>query len=328
MIGIVLVNWRGAADTMACVNSLIHGGNTGAFAVVVIDNHSPDNSLETLSCWLDVHLKRTPHPVAPPTPGPVDPHRTVGVWQLPAHHSAPEGEGCRAVHLVTADSNRGFGAGCNLGARIAIAAGCTQIWFLNNDCIAPAGAADAMAAALRSNPRRIFGTVLRYMHDPSRIQAVGGGRFSSITGAVCTTVDIACASRLDFINGASMAMTREVFLETGGFDDRIFMYFEENDLCLRASARGLTFGLVPIDVLHRHGGSQGGGGSVAAWANVLANKYVVLNRHLGFGPWQLIYWMSLLAWSVYPSSVKNRCVASRRVLRAALRGELKEFKQW
>lgn len=127
---------------------------------------------------------------------------------------------------------------------------------------------------------------------------------------------------LDYIYGASMIFSDRARLAIGNFDEKIFMYYEEMDFCLRAKAAGFDFDVVTTDVFHKHGGSQGGV-SVAAWTGVLKNKYYVLNKHFGWGVWTLVYFASLFVRSVLPIGGKRASIGARAALKAILAKEVR-----
>ena len=61
---------------------------------------------------------------------------------------------------------------------------------------------------------------------------------------------------LMWVSGAAMAIRREIFEETGGFDEKFFMYFEDKDLCYRV--KELEYKIVinnEIKVIHFGGKS-------------------------------------------------------------------------
>ena len=51
MIAVILVNWNGANDTIACLESLKK--NEEPHFVVIADNFSTDDSVERIQCWID-----------------------------------------------------------------------------------------------------------------------------------------------------------------------------------------------------------------------------------------------------------------------------------
>ena len=53
------------------------------------------------------------------------------------------------------------------------------------------------------------------------------------------------ALEVDWMAGASLMVRQQVLEETGGFDERFFLYFEETDLCLRAKRAGWTAVYLP-----------------------------------------------------------------------------------
>ncbi len=46
-----------------------------------------------------------------------------------------------------------------------------------------------------------------------------------------------------YVSGVAMLVSRDAFLALGGFDERMFMYYEDIDLCLRASDAGYAVAL-------------------------------------------------------------------------------------
>jgi len=54
-------------------------------------------------------------------------------------------------------------------------------------------------------------------------------------------------------SGCFMVIDREKFLDVGGFDERFFMYFEDNDLCLRLGQTGYRIVYTPFEtVVHMY----------------------------------------------------------------------------
>ena len=94
MTAIIILNWNGADDTLACLDSLRNAA--GDFFVVVVDNHSTDDSLARIAAWVE---QGSPY----------------------------------AVHLLLLDDNYGFARGNNLGIAHALTLGADDLLLLNND---------------------------------------------------------------------------------------------------------------------------------------------------------------------------------------------------
>ena len=53
MTAIIILNWNGADDTLACLQSLTKA--EGEFVAYVVDNGSSDDSLVRIQAWIDEH---------------------------------------------------------------------------------------------------------------------------------------------------------------------------------------------------------------------------------------------------------------------------------
>jgi GT2 family glycosyltransferase len=51
---------------------------------------------------------------------------------------------------------------------------------------------------------------------------------------------------VDWVLGAALCVRREVFEKIGGFDERFFMYFEDEDWCRRAWEKGFRVAYTPV----------------------------------------------------------------------------------
>ncbi len=58
------------------------------------------------------------------------------------------------------------------------------------------------------------------------------------------------------VSGACFAIGAAAFEEIGGFDERYFMYFEDADLCRRATAAGWPIRYLPDVVVDHVGGAS------------------------------------------------------------------------
>ena len=61
---------------------------------------------------------------------------------------------------------------------------------------------------------------------------------------------------VDVVSGAALMVKKTIFSQIGGFDKNIFLYFEENDLCLRIKKLGHKVVYLPqANIIHYGGGS-------------------------------------------------------------------------
>ena len=97
---------------------------------------------------------------------------------------------------------------------------------------------------------------------------------------------------IDYVNGASFFAPVAYLNEVGGFDENIFMYFEEIEYCIRGKKEGFAFRCSDAVIFHKMGGSNFG--LQRAWQEIFKNKYYAMRKHFGFGSWQLFYFASIM----------------------------------
>jgi GT2 family glycosyltransferase len=184
-----------------------------------------------------------------------------------------EFEGLRA-RVVLETANRGYGAGCNRGARESSRA---LLLFLNSDTeVCPGAIAqlaglltdDASAAAVGprlSNPDRSLQPSIQRRPTPWRIfcESLGlanlaGGR-GFLRGHFRTREDHGRRQTVENLMGAALLLRRSAFEEAGGFDEQYFLYAEETDLLTRLGQAGHRILFDPeAEVVHIGGASTGG----------------------------------------------------------------------
>jgi N-acetylglucosaminyl-diphospho-decaprenol L-rhamnosyltransferase len=68
---------------------------------------------------------------------------------------------------------------------------------------------------------------------------------------------------VEFVTGACFVLRKALFDRVQGFDEAYFMYYEDEDLCLRLRRAGFSIVIQPTSVVQhfaRTGGAQGGWG--------------------------------------------------------------------
>ncbi len=159
------------------------------------------------------------------------------------------------VILVRSEINRGFGAGCNLGAS---ASHSRYLVFLNPDTEPCPGWLDALLAGLQQAQNAGLATArVLLARSPNRVDTFGNEvHISGITTSRGWGEPAECHTRLvdvSAVSGACFAVSRELFRRLGGFDERLFLYYEDTDLSLRARFAGYRCIAVPhARVLHDH----------------------------------------------------------------------------
>lgn len=278
-IYVVVLNWNGASDTLACIASLHQLEHTN-FRVVVCDNASRPDDLARLRQG----LQSMPH----------------GLVELQAQDlaggPADSGPAHAAVTLIHTGGNLGYAGGMNAGMRFAIAQGdASHVWLLNNDTEVHPGALAAMLARMAAEPRiGICGCTLIYHGRRDMVQAWGGASYqawrgrSAALGAFTATAHIPSdpapvEARMAYVVGASMLVSRQFINTVGLMDPSYFLYSEEHDWAHRGMAHGFRLGWAPgARVFHKHGatiGTAASGGSALSLFYLYRNKALFAARH-------------------------------------------------
>ena len=132
--------------------------------------------------------------------------------------------------------NRGFAAGCNLGARAATG---DVVVFLNNDAFGENGWFDALTLPFALDAD-VAVTGARLTYPDGTLQHAGVAvDFSRPAGSEAwNVVGEQPGGDADAVTGAAMAVRRSMFDQLGGFDEGYWNGYEDVDLCLNVRAHG------------------------------------------------------------------------------------------
>ncbi len=123
-------------------------------------------------------------------------------------------------------------------------------------------------------------------------------------------------SSVDRILGAAFMIKRDLFTQIGGFDERFFLYSEEEDLCRRVWEMGRSVVYLPgAEVVHSGGHSTETGSYLAVASSAWSHQYY-LRKHYGrwgagMSRWAWITAL-LLRWIVSIIRLGDRGVALRK----------------
>ncbi|SEJ21408.1 hypothetical protein SAMN05428950_1011471 [Sphingomonas sp. OV641] len=268
-VAIVLVNWNGWQDTIACIQSCL-ALDYAAYRIVVCDNGSRDGSLERIAAWArgDAFVA-----VDPASPVPLAaPRLPRGVKTLD-RGAAEAGDDDDAAELVLVDTggNLGFAGGNNVGLRWALARGIDHAWLLNNDTVVPADALKHLVNASTADPGLgLIGSTMIEYHRPDTLQAYAGaldlrtfrGRHLG-KGRRADAVDAAVAAdplrahELLYPIGASMLATGTFLRSVRLMEESYFLYYEEADWVLRGRPAFRAGLALASRVYHKVGSSAG-----------------------------------------------------------------------
>jgi len=174
----------------------------------------------------------------------------------------------KEIRLVRSDRNIGFAAGINKLAGLATA---EYLFMLNPDCELP----PTSFSYLRKFCLTHRGAVAPALIYPDGSIQLSARRFPdhknllfsrksplSILGffdlSSAGYLDLRSAAKVPAVAATAFIISRRIFGNLGGFDERFFLYFEDMDFCKRLNAAGIDIWYVPeLRVKHSLGASSG-----------------------------------------------------------------------
>jgi GT2 family glycosyltransferase/2-polyprenyl-3-methyl-5-hydroxy-6-metoxy-1,4-benzoquinol methylase len=252
-VTVVVVSYQTRDLLRRCLTSLHQPAAAGFAKVVVVDNGSTDGSPEVV--------------------------RDQFPWS----------------ELITGFGNIGFGAAVNLGAR-----DCSTPWLIasNADIELPPDAlwrlvdvgddhpsAGAFAPKLVLPGGETQRSVYRFTRASDRLISICGGH--RLSRALARRVDMAScpptSGDVDWAVGAFLLFRTQAFQAVGGFDERLWMYAEDMDICWRLSRGGWSTRYVAeVPVRHTGEGAVGIAFGGRSQTLKLAAHYAWLEARFGW----------------------------------------------
>lgn len=209
-VSVVLLNLNAYEDTRECLASL-QSVRYPNLEVILVDNGSTDDSL----CRLQNDF---PHVIT---------HRS--------------------------EDNLGFAAGNNIGIERALSNDADYVLLLNNDTVVESNFLTELVRIGEEDERiGVLGPKILYFSEPNRIWYAGGN--SAYWRGKCRHIGLdepdsaerfAEPKDTAWVTGCALMVKSRVFREIGLLDERLFIYWEDTDLCSRVLRRGYRCVFVP-----------------------------------------------------------------------------------
>ncbi|HEV3001507.1 MAG TPA: glycosyltransferase family 2 protein [Solirubrobacteraceae bacterium] len=152
-----------------------------------------------------------------------------------------------AIEVLQTPRNLGYTGGMNLGIRRQLERDPGWVLLLTHDVRFEPGALAALAAAAAAHPQ--YGVLGPELYDPARDTMFSYGARMSATGGMSHLTSPPADERdgivpADSIDGAFMLIRADALRGVGPFDEKLFIYAEESELCLRVRRAGWKVGVV------------------------------------------------------------------------------------
>jgi GT2 family glycosyltransferase len=242
-VSIIILNWNGWRDTVECVESSLKVTYPN-YEILIVDNGSTDESVAEL---------RARFPKVP---------------------------------MLCLPENRYYAGGNNAGIRHALAAGADYIMLLNNDTVVHPDFLNPLVDAMEEDPTlAAVGGTLYYDRNFTVIQTAGAyldlrtGKVFTMGNGEKEVGQYGQKREVDYICGAAILMRSEAFRQIGLLDEKLKLYSEESDWCLRAMKNGFKILFVPNSRVFHKGSVSSNSIRPLAMYLIIRNKIWLIKRH-------------------------------------------------
>lgn len=248
-LAVILVNYNGKEYNEACIESVLADRIDGGIRIIVVDNASADDSMQSLR----------------------------------ARYGSDE-----RVVLEELDGNYGFSYANNVGIRLALVWGADAVLLLNNDTEIGEGMLQELLACEKRHPDSMIVPKIYYSDDRKRIWSAGGSVSPVIRKVRHTGLNEEDRGqyeeerRICFATGCCLLLPVQIIKRAGFLDERFFLYYEDTEYSFRLRKLGIPIYYCPEAVMYHKVGASTKGADSPLCAYYIARNWLLCNRlHLG-----------------------------------------------
>ncbi len=217
-VALILLNWNTPIHTANCIASVKQFCDANLFDIIVADNGSTDNSLSLLK------------------------------------NQFPD------VIYIENGENLGFAEGNNRALNYSIAEGYKYSLVMNTDTLVDEDIVSKLLNHLNAHPEAAaVQPAIYWMHNKSRIWN-GRGRFNKLSGSIVFDTHIPDATHInnyeiaECATGCCMLIRNAALVQSGLFNKRFFLYYEDVDLSFRLRRAGFEIHYLPSCKMYHEAG--------------------------------------------------------------------------
>lgn len=242
-VTVVILNFKVKDQTLKCIES-IKSSSYHNVEIIVVDNNSQDGIDEVLFDSKDV------------------------------------------VFIQTGE-NLGYTGGNNIGIKHALKEGTDFVFVLNADTVIDKDAIKNLVDSVNQDEIGIVGP--KILFDDKKTLWFAGGTFdqANVLGGNRGVNEIDKGQydqieETEYITGGAMFVKKEVFEKIGFFDEKYFLYYEDDDFCFRAKQAGYKIKYIPSAIVyHKNAQSTGLGSSLQEYF-IIRNRMLLASKFLPF----------------------------------------------
>ncbi len=276
-VSIILLNWNGFDDTLACLKSLSYL-DYHDFDVILIDNASRDHSVDNLRTFLSGAQESC-----------------LRKYFLSDSNSG-KAEGIELL-LITNEENQGFAKGNNTGVKIAMDRGSDYILMLNNDTEVKPDFLSLLIKIHTQYPTIGVSTPQIRYFDKDEVIWNCGGRLTRMGGNKyyyegCKPDQIREKELIEiqFITGCALFTSAQLLRKFGLLSENFFFGEEDYEFSLRMKKHGVRMVcVVPAVIYHKVSSSVARASSEVVGRIYIhyLNRFVNLRNYMPSWKWTL-----------------------------------------
>ena len=359
-VAIIILNYTGWKDTIECLESVLRNDYPN-YQVIVVDNGSPNNSMEYIKAWAEgrqeVLTPEPGHPLYnlshPPVKKPISyiyytreeaekggdfklEERITEGWQKQRkffNNKELISTSLYPLIFIQTGENLGFAGGNNVGIRYALKQRAEYVLILNNDTQVEKNILLAMVEAAQENEAGVVGAVIKDANTKNILFIKSFYPYMFFYSEPQRSIPKNKWWLTHQVNGSAMLLHKDLLIERyrelGYFlDASLFLYCEEIELamwCLQKKIKSIIAG--EAIVYHKVGTSSGGRGKPIQFYYLTRNRVLLAHRYLG-GLFRILFAASYLFWRIIRAGMyitQGRWEVSRAILQGLLDGYRKKI---
>lgn len=281
-VSIILLNYKGAEDTIACLKSLLKI-SYAKYDIVIVDNASPDDSVERIEEYF----------------------KSMAAGEYTFFRSPEEAmqssQPQSTFTLLQTGHNGGYGYGNNVGIKYALKNGADYVLLLNNDTVVDPGFIEPIVQMCEEDKSIGIASGQIFYFDHPDIFWFNGGTFSKCTGKV-THIDYGKKNtgqkplgNSTFITGCLWLVPKYVFEKVGLINEKYFMYVEDVEFSQRIVSKGYCLKVTPhCRIWHKVGSSSAAELTEFSMYWMTRNRLSYMAEHAKLYCWPLFFYNSVL----------------------------------
>ena len=268
-LGVIVLNWNGASDTIACLEALSKSEYKLQY-LLIVDNGSTDDSVVDITDWgrstgMDVH-----------------------VFDQILDHTVEKNELNKKYDMFTAgqlfilklEENCGYTGGNNAGIKWMLKREVDAVFICNNDTMVYPNTLSAMISTINQN-KDVGVSSCKIVSNDNKSVINPGGNLIYWLGVhfYWRFKDSRIGEEeVNFVPGCTMMIRTSLLRTIGGFREDFFLYADDIEFCNRVIRSGWKI-VINLDAKIR---SQvgGGGGSAVYYYFVTRNTLIFINEEL------------------------------------------------